>query len=115
MNGVLGHNSALVRLYWAGDNLSKCDEFCYESCPWCRIDRSACWPAFQRATTVPRMPFIVIIISEFTINRAQEFLTRHTAHSTVVGQYTAYQDTTKKYTGYINSLDTVLLLYLKFS
>ena len=21
MNGVLGHNSALVRLYWAGDNL----------------------------------------------------------------------------------------------
>ena len=21
MNGVIGHNSALVRLYWAGDNL----------------------------------------------------------------------------------------------
>ena len=28
----------------------------YEPCPWCRIDRSTCWPAVQRATTVPRMP-----------------------------------------------------------
>ena len=24
----------------------------YESCPWCRIDRSTCWPAVQCATTV---------------------------------------------------------------
>ena len=45
---VLGHNSACPRLYW--------DEFWHESCPWCRIDRSTCWPAVQRATTVPRMP-----------------------------------------------------------
>ena len=30
MNGVLGHNSVLLRLYRAGDNLGKWDEFCYE-------------------------------------------------------------------------------------
>ena len=36
MIGVLGHNSALLRQYWAGDNLGRWDEFCYESCPWCR-------------------------------------------------------------------------------
>ena len=39
MEGVLGHESALARLYWGGDNLGKQDEFCYESRPWCRIDR----------------------------------------------------------------------------
>ena len=33
MIGVLGHDSALLRLYWAGDNLGEWDEFCYESCP----------------------------------------------------------------------------------
>ena len=54
--GVLGHDSALLRLYWAGDNLGECDEICYEPCPWHRIDRSTCWLAVQRATTVPRMP-----------------------------------------------------------
>ena len=31
MIGVLGHDSALLRLYWAGDNLGKWGEFCYES------------------------------------------------------------------------------------
>ena len=56
MIGVLGHDSALLRLDWAGDNLCEWDEFCYESCTWHRIDRSACWPVVQRATTVPRMP-----------------------------------------------------------
>ena len=42
MNGVLGNDSALLRLYWAEDNLGQWDEFCYESCPWCRIDSLAC-------------------------------------------------------------------------
>ena len=28
---VFGHDSALLRLYWAGDNLAEWDEFCYES------------------------------------------------------------------------------------
>ena len=51
-----GHDSALlIRIYWAGDNLCEWDEFCYESCNWRRIDRSTCWPAVLRATTVPRM------------------------------------------------------------
>ena len=36
MNGVLGHDSELLRLYWAGDNLGEWDEF-YESCPWRKI------------------------------------------------------------------------------
>ena len=49
-----------VRLNWAGDNLGEWHEFCYEPCPWYRIDRSTCWPAVQRATTVPRMPPRVI-------------------------------------------------------
>ena len=53
---ALGHDSALLRLYWAGENLDEWDEFCYESCPWRRIDHSTCWPAVQRATTVPWMP-----------------------------------------------------------
>ena len=39
MNGVLGHDPALVRLYWAGDNLGICDEFCYESFPCETCDR----------------------------------------------------------------------------
>ena len=60
MNVVLGHDSELVELYWAGDNLSEWDVFCYESCPWCRIDRVTCWPAFQIATTVPRMYHILL-------------------------------------------------------
>ena len=34
MIGVLGHDSALVRLSGAGDNLGEWDEFCYEPCPW---------------------------------------------------------------------------------
>ena len=56
MKGVLGHDSALLKLYWAGDNQGEWDDFCYESCPWSRIDRSTCWSAVQCATTVPRMP-----------------------------------------------------------
>ena len=38
------------------DNLGEWDEFCYESCLWCRIDRSTCWPVVQCATIVPWMP-----------------------------------------------------------
>ena len=41
-----------TRLYWVGDNLSKLDEIYYESCSWCRIDHSTCWPAVQFVTTV---------------------------------------------------------------
>ena len=36
-----------VRQYWAGDNLGKWDEFCFESCPWRRINRSTWWPVVQ--------------------------------------------------------------------
>ena len=42
-----------VRLYWAWDNLGYWNLICYESCPWCRIDRSTCWSAVQHATNVP--------------------------------------------------------------
>ena len=56
IRGVLGHDSALVRLYCAGDNLGEYDEFCSESCSWRRIDRLTYWPAVQRATIVLRMP-----------------------------------------------------------
>ena len=45
-----------VMLYWAGDNLGERDEFCYESCPWCRLDRMTWWSAVQHATTLLRMP-----------------------------------------------------------
>ena len=30
-NGVLGHVTALVRVYWAGNNLGKLDEFCNDT------------------------------------------------------------------------------------
>ena len=56
MIGVLGHDSALLRLNWAGDNLGEWDECCYESCLWRRSVRSTCWPVAQRASTIPRMP-----------------------------------------------------------
>ena len=46
----------IVSLYWAGENLRSWDEFCNESCPWCRIDRWIWWPAPLHATTVPRIP-----------------------------------------------------------
>ena len=59
MIDVLCHDSALLRLYWDGDNLGDRDEFCYEPCPWHRIDPSNCWPAVQRPTTVPRMPPLI--------------------------------------------------------
>ena len=36
-----------ARLYWAAAILGEWDEFCYEYCPWCRIDRSICWPVVQ--------------------------------------------------------------------
>ena len=52
MNGVLGHDSALVRLYWTRDILGWRDEFCYESWPRCRIVRSIYRPAVQRATLI---------------------------------------------------------------
>ena len=56
MNGVIGYDSALLQLFWAGDNLDEWDEFCYESCPWRGIDHSTCWQAVQRATTAQWMP-----------------------------------------------------------
>ena len=46
----------ILRLYKAVNNLGQWDEFYYESCNWCRINCSTCWPAVQQATTVPRMP-----------------------------------------------------------
>ena len=55
MNGVLGLDSALLRLYWdAKPGLMRW--ICYDACPWCRIDRSTRWPTVHCATTVPRMP-----------------------------------------------------------
>ena len=36
-------------------NLSKWDEFCHESCPWCTIDRWTCW--IQCDTTVVGRPY----------------------------------------------------------
>ena len=51
MTGVLDHDSALLRLCWAR-NLVEKDEFSYESCPWSKIDRLTCLPAFQHASTV---------------------------------------------------------------
>ena len=42
MNGVLGHNSALVRLSGPGTTWINEMNFCYESCPLCRIHRSTC-------------------------------------------------------------------------
>ena len=56
MNAVLGYDSTLVRLCITGDNMGYWDEFCYESCSWCRIDRLTCSPVVQCATTVPRVP-----------------------------------------------------------
>ena len=50
MIGVLGHNSALVRLYWAGDNLGEWDEFCYEPSPGAG---SIAWPVAQQSSAVP--------------------------------------------------------------
>ena len=41
MNGVLGHDSALVRLYWSGTTWDN-NEFCYKSCSSYRIDRLTC-------------------------------------------------------------------------
>ena len=79
MIGVLGHDSALCRLYWAGDNQCDWDEFYYESCPWRKIDRSTCWPAVQRATTVPRMP----VRWYFIITNSDEIM--HCDRLTVMG------------------------------
>ena len=53
---VFGHDSALQGIYWAEENLGEWDECCYETCPWCRIDHSTCWPAVHHATTELRMP-----------------------------------------------------------
>ena len=54
---VFYDNSAILRLYWAGDNLGECDEFVMSNA-WRRIDRSTCCPGsgVHRATTVPHMP-----------------------------------------------------------
>ena len=48
-NNDLGHNPVLVAILRRGQpGLMRC--IVYESCPWCRIDHSTCWPAVQRAT-----------------------------------------------------------------
>ena len=62
----LGHDSPLLRLYWAGDK--EWDGFYYEPCPWRRIDRSSCWLAVQRATTVPQMPPLLMRQVWFSCN-----------------------------------------------
>ena len=49
-----------VRIIWAVDHLGKWDEFWYESCPRCRRYCLACWSAVQFATTVPRLPSVVL-------------------------------------------------------
>ena len=56
---VFFHNNAIsVNLYGQLGELSiyiwaaLSNEFCYESCPWCRIVFSTCWPALQRITPV---------------------------------------------------------------
>ena len=56
MNGVLGHDSAFVRLCWAGDNLANEMNFVMNHAPGAG---SITRPVDQRATTVPRMSPIV--------------------------------------------------------
>ena len=50
MMGVLGHDSAMLRLYWAGDNQGECDELCYESPPGAG---SITQPVGQQSSTLP--------------------------------------------------------------
>ena len=73
---VLYMYRVLLRLYWAGDNLGAWNEFCYESCPWCRFDHSTCWLVVQRATTVPWMPPLSCIVKTLSDNTAS-FVTTH--------------------------------------
>ena len=41
---VLGHDSALLRLYWVGDNLGEWDKVCYEQCrQWKKYAVVTCW------------------------------------------------------------------------
>ena len=93
MNGVLGHDSALLRLYWAGDNLGKWDEFCHESCPWHRIDRSTCWPAVLCATTVPQMPPLIVkgVVHQMHMAAGWSYITREAVHQ----KYLFLLDTTR--------------------
>ena len=81
MIGVLGHNSALLRPYWAEDNLGEWDEFYYESCPRRRIDSSTCWPAVHRATTVPWMPPVPF---DITGMRNQPISSQYQWYSTLI-------------------------------
>ena len=45
-----------VRLNCTGDNLGEWDEFCYKTCPRCRINRSTCWPAVRHITIELQIP-----------------------------------------------------------
>ena len=90
MIGVLSPRLFTVRIYWAEDNLGEWDEFCYESCPWRRIDHSTCWPVVQRATTVPEMPPgrhwknpIQSVIDTRWYNQSQIFIACNMSHFTV--------------------------------
>ena len=53
MNGVLCHDSTLLRIYWAGATWANQMNFVMNDDPRCSIDDSTCQPAVQRATTVP--------------------------------------------------------------
>ena len=70
MKGVLGHDSALLRLYWAGDYLGEWDEVCYESCPSRRIDRSTFFG--QQSSVLPlyhvRMPPPAVMFIRWNAN-----------------------------------------------
>ena len=60
------------RLNWAWDNLGLWDEFSYEPCPWCRINRSTCWSSVQRTITelqMPPSPTIIIKVRANTISQ----------------------------------------------
>ena len=73
---VLGHNSAVVRLNRAGDNIGWWDEFRYESCPWCRMDRSTCWPAVRLYDESITYKF-AISITKFLVARWANIWSNH--------------------------------------
>ena len=57
MNGVLGHDSAIARLYWAGTIWANEMSFVMKHAPGAGlIDRPVDQLAVHRSTTVPRMP-----------------------------------------------------------
>ena len=64
MNGVLCHDSALLRLYWAGDNLGEWFEFCYESCPRCTNICNICiitWIRFKMIYIIIKILSIITL------------------------------------------------------